>query len=77
MRYVAHGCFAYVNEISFADPEHLVHGGVAGMRQYTLCIYQTLTNNILYLQLQIPGLLQAVDLVQVHPLKFLFQLKLQ
>ncbi len=30
MRYVAHGYFAYVNEISFAYPEHLVHGGVAG-----------------------------------------------
>ncbi len=29
MRYVAHGYFAYVNEISFAYPEHLVHGGVA------------------------------------------------
>ncbi len=29
MRYVAHGLFAYVNEISFAYPEHLVHAGVA------------------------------------------------
>ncbi len=29
MQYVAHGDFAYVNEISFAYPEHLVHGGVA------------------------------------------------
>ncbi len=29
MRHVAHGYFAYVNEISFAYPEHLVHGGVA------------------------------------------------
>ncbi len=26
---VAHGYFAYVNEISFAYPEHLVHEGVA------------------------------------------------
>ncbi len=26
---LAHGYFAYVNEISFAYPEHLVHGGVA------------------------------------------------
>ncbi len=30
MRYVAHGYFAYVNEISFAYTEHLVHGSVAG-----------------------------------------------
>ncbi len=29
MRYVAHGYFAYVKEISFAYSEHLVHGGVA------------------------------------------------
>ncbi len=29
MWYVAHGYFAYVNEISFAYPEHLVHGGEA------------------------------------------------
>ena len=29
MRYVAHGYSAYVNKISFAYPEHLVHGGVA------------------------------------------------
>ena len=27
--WVAHGYFAYVNEISFADPEHLVLEGVA------------------------------------------------
>ncbi len=26
---VAHGYFAYVNEISFAYPEHVVHEGVA------------------------------------------------
>ena len=26
---LAHGYFAYVNKISFAYPEHLVHGGVA------------------------------------------------
>ncbi len=26
---VAHGYFAYVNKISFAYPEHLVHEGVA------------------------------------------------
>ncbi len=29
MQYVAQGYFAYVNESSFAYPEHLVHGGVA------------------------------------------------
>ncbi len=29
MWYVAHGNFAYVNETSFAYPEHLVHEGVA------------------------------------------------
>ncbi len=29
MWYVAHGYFAYVNETSFAYPEHLVHEGVA------------------------------------------------
>ncbi len=28
MWYVAHGKFAYVNEISFVYPEHLVHAGV-------------------------------------------------
>ncbi len=39
MRYVAHGYFAYGNEISFAYPEHLEHGGVAFIldfdREYT------------------------------------------
>ena len=30
---VAHGYFAYVNKISFAYPEHLVHGGVAPKRE--------------------------------------------
>ncbi len=29
MSFMAHGYFAYVNEISFAYPEHLVHAGVA------------------------------------------------
>ncbi len=33
---VAHGYFAYVNEISFAYPEHLVHEGVAG-QDLTMC----------------------------------------
>ncbi len=30
---LAHGYFAYVNETSFAYPEHLVHGGVAKIGQ--------------------------------------------
>ncbi len=29
--WVAHGYFAYVNEISFAYPEHLVHEGVTNI----------------------------------------------
>ncbi len=29
MWYVEHGYFAYVNETSFAYPEHLIHEGVA------------------------------------------------
>ncbi len=32
---MAHGYFAYVNEISFAYPEHLVHDGVARIRIQT------------------------------------------
>ncbi len=41
MRYVAHGYFAYVNEISFAYLEHLVHGGVAQYCLLDLCFFPT------------------------------------
>ncbi len=37
--WVAHGYFAYVNEISFAYPEHLVHEGIAG--RALLVLYMT------------------------------------
>ena len=34
---VAHGYFAYVNEISFAYLEHLVHEGVAKLSTNLFC----------------------------------------
>ncbi len=38
---VAHGYFAYVNKISFAYPEHLVHEGVAHARGGFFAVYLT------------------------------------
>ncbi len=44
MWYVAHGYFAYVNETSFAYPEHLVHEGVA--------VLAHVEGNVIYIMLE-------------------------